>query len=762
MNEVTFAPDLQHLARLHGVNLAYWDALGVQHILSEHTLRQLLVGFGVLDSVDASEHSIGQAVHAERVALWRAGLPAVAVLAEHKEALVELVVPEHHLDVSWQWRVDTEFGETLHGTFTPGHLSPSGDHDDVQGWASAHRITIDDRQLQRFQLPLPALPSGYHRLSITCTDDAAAFDSETRCITPLIVAPARCHLPVQQTEDNAEPGFWGLALQLYAVPSARNWGIGDLTDLSDAVSVAAQLGAHVVGINPLHALFLHAPEQASPYGPSSRLFLNPIYIDIERVVGFDSLRDSAPADSTLPDHAGLTALRDTELVDYRAVVNTKLPVLDKLFQAFIHDHQEPDTELAVSFRQFQASHGAALEKFACFEALRENQANTRNDEACDWHLWPACFQHPESDDVARFVESHQQRVQFHSWLQWLAHEQLNHAAVNAKNKSMKIGLYRDLAVGVASGGSDSWANQKLFANHVNVGAPPDDFSATGQNWGLPPLIPHALRESGYELFTHILRSNMQAAGALRIDHVMGLMRIFCIPADESPANGAYVEYPIDDLLAIVALESQRQSCIVIGEDLGTVPDGLREKLHNAGVLSYRLMYFEKHYDGDHSFRQPRDYPAQSLVAANTHDLPTLRSFWSGSDLTLRESLDLFPNENMFTGQMQERAFDRDRLLQALADETLLSKEAIDAYRESGTIDETLIEAIHQYLARTQSMILIASLEDLLGQTQQINLPGTDRDLYPNWRRKLPLLLEHWLQHDSLRDCAAAINAERNG
>ena len=762
MNEVTFAPDLLRLARLHGINEAYWDSLGVQHILSERTLRQLLVGFGVLDSVDASEHTIGQAVHAERVALWRPGLPAVVVVTEHQKTTVELVVPEHQLEALWQWRIDTESGGTLDATFTPGHLSPSGNHEDVEGWASAHKTNVDDRQLQRFQLPLPTLPSGYHRLSINCTDTTNAFDEETRCVTRLIVAPARCYLPEQRLADDAEPGLWGLALQLYAVSSKRNWGMGDFTDLSDAVGVAAQLGAHVVGINPLHALFLHEPEQASPYGPSSRLFLNPMYIDIEHVVGFDDLKQSGQSDSGLPDQAELNTLRNTEFVDYSAVVNAKLPVLDKLFQAFIRNHLEQDTDLAASFREFLSRHGAALEKFACFEALRENQAQTSQGTAGDWHLWPVGFQHPESDEVARFAQTHRQSVQFHSWLQWLVHEQLKKAAAVAQDKSMKVGLYRDLAVGVSSGGSDSWSNQTLFANRINVGAPPDDFSAKGQDWGLPPLIPQALRDSGYELFTQILRSNMQAAGALRIDHVMGLMRIFCIPGDETPANGAYVDYPIDDLLAIVALESQRQSCIVIGEDLGTVPDGLREKLQATGVLSYRLMYFEKHYNGDQSFLRPHEYPVQSLVAANTHDLPTLRSFWCGSDLKLRESLNLFPGENMFAEQMRERSFDRDRLLQALTDDTLLSQETKDAYRESAAIDEALIAAIHRYLARTRSMILIASLEDLLGQEQQINLPGTDRDLYPNWRRKLPLSLEQWMQHDSFLNCAAAINAERNG
>jgi (1->4)-alpha-D-glucan 1-alpha-D-glucosylmutase len=325
---------------------------------------------------------------------------------------------------------------------------------------------------------------------------------------------------------------------------------------------------------------------------------------------------------------------------------------------------------------------------------------------------------------------------------------------------LKVGLYRDLAVGVAIDSSDTWANSPLFANNVQVGAPPDDFSANGQDWGLPPLNPRALRETGYSLFTEILRRNMRAAGALRIDHVMGLMRIFCIPAGEHPSAGTYVDYPIDDLLGIVALESQRQTCIVIGEDLGTVPDGLRERLQAAGVLSYRLLYFEKHYEGDLSFRRPEEYPVHALVGANTHDLPTLRSFWSGSDITLRESLGLFPGESMCEQQLQERARDRERLLDALCNLSLLSPPDVAQYRETGVIDDALVKAIHLYLAHTRSMLLIANLEDLLGQMEQVNLPGTDRDVYPNWRRKLPLALEDWPRHEPLTDCAAAVTEAR--
>ena len=760
MNELDLAPDLLRLARLYGVNQSYWDAGGTRHLLSERTLRQLMVGFGVLESVDDTEQSIGQAVHAERQTLWRAGLPPVAVLREPEPVVVEVVIPTYQVDWVWCWSIETEDGERLEDTFTPCQLATAGDHQDVEGWANAHRTTIDDQELARFRLSLPDLTCGYHRLTIDIADSSANLDRTMRRTTPLIVAPARCYLPTHEGIANDELRLWGLAVQLYAVRSSRNWGIGDFTDLFNVVEVASSLGADVVGINPLHAMFLHDPEQASPYSPSSRLFLNPLYIDVEQLDDFDNLPMADRSCSSSPGDLNLDKLRGTDFVDYSAVSKAKLPVLEALFDAFSSNHLDSNSERALAFQRFQSQHGPSLQKYALFEALREVQFITGDSMAGDWHQWPEPLLNSDSDAVADFAEQHVQRIQFHTWLQWLAHEQLDKAAAEAKAKGMKVGLYRDLAVGVAGGGSDTWVNPTLFVGNVDVGAPPDDFSANGQNWGLPPLNPRALRESGFTLFIDILRKNMNAAGALRIDHVMGLMRIFCIPAGENPSEGAYVDYPIDDLLAIVALESQRQTCIVIGEDLGTVPDGLRQKLQAAGVLSYRLLYFEKNYDGDRSFRRPDEYPAHALVGANTHDLPTLRSFWSGADLALRESLSLFPCEDMLAQQVQQRAIDRDSLLDALSSESLLSHESAEGYRVSGIMDTELIKAIHLYLARTRSMMLVANMEDLLGQSEQINLPGTDRDVYPNWRRKLPLVLEDWTRHEPLSECAAAISKER--
>ena len=381
--------------------------------------------------------------------------------------------------------------------------------------------------------------------------------------------------------------------------------------------------------------------------------------------------------------------------------------------------------------------------------------------AGDWRQWPESLRTPDAPAVREFANDNAARVDFHAWLQWIAARQLDAVAERARTAGLSVGLYRDLAVGISAGGGDAWGDRALFASGIHVGAPPDDFSANGQDWGLPPLDPRALAEAGYAPFAQILRANMHAAGAIRIDHVMGLARLFWIPAGESPATGAYVGYPLEDMLAVVALESRRARCIVIGEDLGTVPEGFREALAAAGVLSYRLMYFEKHYDGDQSFRAPDAYPPQSLVGADTHDLPTLRGFWGNVDLDLRRDLDLFPEPDMHGRQSWERGEDRARLLAAMAREGVLPDDVSPDAPDDVVMDEALVRAVHRFLARTRSRLLLANVEDLLGQVEQMNLPGTDRDVYPNWRRRLPVALEDWSDHAPLVETARAMGEERD-
>ena len=759
-DESSVPPALAALAQSVGITTAYWDAGGTHRVVPSATLEALLVALDVLKAGDTGAEAIEAARERERLAPWRRVLPPVQVLHENEAASTVLTVADERLDVPCLWSIRTETGEVLEGELTPNSLPPCID-------ALGERAELDGRVLRRLMLPLPELPLGYHALTVSGAGDAGEAEE-----MPLVVAPRTCHGANARGEADTDERVWGLALQLYAVRSARNWGIGDFTDLGGACEAVAGLGGDVIGINPLHALFAHDPESASPYSPSSRLFLNPLYIDVDAVAERDAATreagdegtggaangDREPLDAPAQE-SELRAARDGEFVDYTAVAELKRRAFETLWSRFASRERERGTRRARAFEAFREREGAPLARFALFEALRE-WLHGRGEVAGDWRQWPESLHSPDAPAVLAFAEEHAERIDFHAWLQWLAAEQLEAAAARAEAAGLSVGLYRDLAVGIASGGSDGWADQARFASGIHVGAPPDDFSANGQDWGLPPFDPRALARAGYAPFADILRANMRASGAIRIDHVMGLARLFWIPAGGSPTEGAYVDYPLADLLAVVALESRRAGCLVIGEDLGTVPEGFRETLAAAGVLSYKLMYFEKHYEGDQSFRLPEQYSPQSLVGADTHDLPTLRGFWSGVDLAVRQSLDLFPEPHMHGAQQWARGEDRGRLLHALARAGALP-DGVDPDRPDDAImDETLVEAVHRFLAMTRSRLLIANVEDLLGQIEQMNLPGTDRDLYPNWRRRLPVALEAWGEHAPLRRCAEAMNAER--
>ena len=740
---------LVSLAAACGFAESYRDQRGDLFHPPEKTLRELLASMGVIDAPDVGADALEAALARERSARWRRALAPARVLYENEASGIELAVAEAHLDAPWRWRLTLEDGSTRDGEAVPRELDMAGE---AGGGGGVSRGTLDGRRFELHWLELPSLPLGYHALVVEPPAGASADGLEAR----LVVAPRTCHEGVEGAGTEGPggaqdgPRVWGPALQLYAVRSARNWGIGDLTDLSDACRLSAGLGADLVGINPLHALFAHDPEQASPYSPSSRLFLNPLYVDPEAVPGFGELDASKRG-----DRAMLEALRATDFIDYAGVTETKMAVLEALHERFASAGD--GAEGAGDFAAWREAAGEPLERFALFEALREANATDPDAPTSAWWDWPEGWRTPEGARAAAAERS--DRVTYHAWLQWLAATQLDAAAAAGREAGLAVGLYRDLAVGTAGGGSDAWADQDSYLRDVHVGAPPDDFSANGQDWGLPPLDPRALVRAGFEPFAEMLRANMRAAGAIRIDHVMGLSRLFWIPEDESPANGAYVTYPLEDMLAVLALESRRAGCIVVGEDLGTVQEGFREKLAAVGVLSYKLMYFEKEYESDQRFTAPADYPYRSLVGADTHDLPTLRGFWQMDDLALRKALDLFPSDDMHARQRRERLEDRTRLLEALDREGLLP-DGVDPSDEGVAMDDALVAAIHGFLARTRSMLLVANVEDMIGQVEQMNLPGTDRDLYPNWRRRLDVPLGELAGHAGVAACASAMNAGR--
>jgi len=569
-----------------------------------------------------------------------------------------------------------------------------------------------------------ALPAGYHRLEL---DGHAAS-------TRVIAAPPHCYrAPALQGEGR----LWGPAVQLYALRSERNWGIGDFGDLLEAIRQWTARGAGLIGLNPLHALFAHNPRHISPYSPSSRLMLNTLYLDVEAIADFQECEAAQHHVASPEFQQRLAGLRAQDEVDHAGVSAAKHEVLRLLHASFRERHAAVGSARATAFRDFQAARGEALAHHATFEAL---QARFHAADPSLWGgpAWPESFRRPDAPAIAAFRAEHPEEVEFHAYLQWQADTQLAAAAASASALGMSAGLYLDLAVSVDRGGSDAWAHADLYAAAASVGAPPDEVNPNGQGWGLPPLRPDRLRADGHALFIETLRANMRHAGALRIDHVMGLMRLFWIPPDRSPRDGGYVLYPLEELVAIVALESERHRCIVIGEDLGTVAEEMRDAMARSEMLSYRLMYFERTASG--AFKPGADCPRHALMAVSTHDLATLAGWWSGHDLVVRQELGLFPSPAVYEQQFAARAQDRVRLLQALQSAGLLPEGVSVELHGTPRLTPELCEAVHAYAAGSAAQVMLVQLEDALRLEDQANLPGTV-DEHPNWRRKLPLSLE---------------------
>ncbi|KQX88045.1 malto-oligosyltrehalose synthase [Variovorax sp. Root473] len=715
-----------------GIATGYFDAFGVRREASTDSLIALLAEFGVrLDTTDDA----GPALAAAHRARWAQALPPVQVVQAGSAAWsVPLRMPASMARLRWQ--LADAHGREVEGE-ADAHAFAETDRTDIDGVAWCQRT---------LRVPL-ALEAGYHCLRIE------GLPGETR----VLASPGRCYRPPAVRNGRR---VWGPAVQLYSLRSPSNWGIGDFGDLEDlAVRMAAQ-GVDVIGLNPLHALFASTPLHTSPYSPSSRQQLNVLCIDVEAVEGFGTC-DAARERVQSPDfQAWLAALRASPLVDHAGVAAAKFEVLALLFTHFCARHLPEDgapSETGRAFLAFVAQGGEALRQHALFETLQAHFLASEGG-AWDWHDWPAAYRDPGSAEVTAFAVAHAPRVQFHQYLQWVAARQLARVAARCDALGMGIGLYMDLAVSVDRAGSDAWGAQAVFAQGASVGAPPDEFNPAGQGWGLPPLRPDRLRADGHRFFLETLRAAMRGAGALRIDHVMGLMRLFWIPRGASAREGAYVSYPLDELLAIVAIESHRNRCMVVGEDLGTVEDAVREALAQADVLSYRLLYFETQHDSGR-FKPPEAYPAAALVAIGTHDLATFAGWWTAADLRERLALDLFPDPAVFDQQLMDRAKERIALMQALQQAGLLSREEV-AHAAGGALPSArLVEAAHAFLAATPSALMMVQLEDVAGVVAQANLPGTV-DTHPNWRRKLPEPVAALVGGERMRALGEALRAAR--
>ncbi|MGA7806545.1 4-alpha-glucanotransferase [Bradyrhizobium sp.] len=529
------------------------------------------------------------------------------------------------------------------------------------------------------------LPVGTYRLRLS---DASSETEEV----PLVVAPPRAF------GGDFDRG-WLLAVQLYGIRSARNWGMGDFTDLKGLIELAASLGADGVGLNPLHALFDDRPGDCSPYSPNSRLFLNALYVDVEQIPEY------LPTD----DGDVIAGLRRTEIVDYAAVAGLKWSALRAAFERF---NAEAGPARRRNFDKFRDEHGSLLSRYACFEVLRH-----RFDRP--WWEWPEEWRQPREAKCAELRNgTDRHEIEFVEFVQWMADRQLRSCRHLATRLGMKVGLYLDVAVGVQSDGFDAWNEQAAISRYLAVGAPPDPLNTAGQNWGLAGFNAAGLELKSFEPFREMLRASMRYAGAIRLDHVLGLKRLYLVPHGFSPKSGAYVQMPFEALLAATAQESAAHDCVVIGEDLGTVPDGFREQMADWGIWSYQVMMFER--DDAGRFRGVDHYMPNALVTFNTHDLSTYAGWRAFSDLKLKRSLGIDPGE---TDEARWHAL-------AMLDDVL----------RQNAIDRHDLYAVVGLLARTKCRLLTISLEDLLGVIDQPNIPGTV-DEHPNWRQRLSVALE---------------------
>ena len=722
---------LDQLSRQCGIGDAYHNWRGDLMWVSRETKTAILTAMGCPTDDAAAIESV---LHERESARWRALLPPVAVLHLGRFD-VTVAVAADELERTLDWCVSLEGGGERRGRVHAREL------------AEQERRELDGRWQTRRALPLPEdLPHGYHSLRVRVEHGACADCA-------LIIAPRGCFEP-QVMRDGRR--LWGVAVQLYTLRSQHNWGIGDFADLEDVVRGCAPRGAAFIGLNPLHALFPGNPWQFSPYSPSSRHFLNVLYIAVERLPEFAECTAARQRVAAPEFQAELERLRSTANVDYPGVANAKLPVLRLLFDHFRREHLARGSARAAEFRAYVAERGESLRLHALYDAIDEHLRAQDGDRYWGWPVWPEAVRDPAGAGVREFEATHRELVEYYAWLQWLADRQLGEVQRVARELGMPIGLYGDYAVGVNPSGSETWSDQALYRKGAGVGAPPDALALKGQDWGIPPQDPNVLTDEQYRPFRNLIAANMRHFGALRLDHVMALFRQWWVPVGLSATDGGYVHYPLDDLMSVLALESERHDCLVVGEDLGTVPPEMSHAMDERAVYSYRVLLFEKNADG--RFKRPGEYPRRAIATVTTHDLPTLKGYWSANDIELRQQLALYPSDEVRALVSHERVSDRGALLAALADEGL-KPVGCDGSAES--YSAALALAIHVYLARSTAALVVVQAEDLVGMAHPVNVPGTS-DEHANWQRKMTCDVAAMLGDADVQRLLGAVQAARTG
>lgn len=709
-------PALGELVDRFGISTQFYDWKGRHTQVGEQTVIAILAEFGVDASAPDRARAAAQRVRDDH---WRRIVQPCVVLRAGQEGRIDVHVPA---GAPVSLRIVGEDGND--------HLPWQ-----VDNWNPDRQI--DGRMIGEATFGIPGnLPLGYHELIVTIgTHDAEGSAEDggihTTATSTIIVTPNRVGLPRRMGASRV----WGYAAQLYSVRSHHSWGLGDLTDLADLCTWSASQGAGYLLTNPLHAAEVAGRMEPSPYLPSSRLFVNPIYIRPELIAEYHDLDQY---DASLIESLRTTTLDDDPqaLVDRDRTWQAKSQALELIHRV------DMSASRRMAFTAFRVARGRRLEDFATWCLLSELHGS-------DWHDWPAELHDPHGAAVARVRREHADRIDFHMWLQWIADQQLSTAQSSGTDAGMPVGLICDLAIGVNGSGADAWMLNGLFAREMNVGAPPDPFNQAGQDWGQPPMRPDVLEQMAYAPLREMVSGALRHAGGVRIDHIMGLFRLWWVPKGLGPRHGAYVRYNHEAMVGVVALEAYRAGALVIGEDLGTVEPWVRDHLASRGILGTSIMWFETGPDGRP--KQPQQWREHAMSSVTSHDLPPTSSYLRGDHVELRDRLGLLTES--VDEERENARRERETWLASLRQQGVLEADEDDP--------EQVTLAMHTLLTRTPSKVINATLTDAVGDPRTQNLPGTE-DEYPNWRVPLsgpngePVYLEDLYSSDRVARMAKVL------
>jgi len=689
-------PALRELAEVYGIAIEFWDWQGLHVEVAADTIIKVLAAL----EVDASTPGAAQRALADHHdAAWRRMLPTTLVIRHGWAPSVDVTV-RHGEPVS-VW-IDLEGGGVRSSLRQ------------LENWSAPRELDGRLTGQATFQIP-GDLPLGYHTLR--------AWSAGEEASAALIVTPSSVGFPDRMAGRRA----WGVATQVYSVRSAQSWGVGDIADLADlAVWAGAEHGAGFVLVNPLHAAEPVAPMEPSPYLPTTRRFQNPLYLRVERIGEYADLDGAArrTVDGLRKKiHQDLDTL---DWIDRDAAWAAKRAALRLVYVVPRSAGRE------IAYRAYREREGQGLEDYATWCALAE-------EHGTDWHDWPEELRHPTSSAVAEFVAANPDAVDFHRWLQWVLDEQLAGAQASALRAGMSLGVMHDLAVGVHSSGSDSWALQDVFARGIRVGAPPDAFNQNGQDWSQPPWRPDRLADLAYAPFRDMVSTVLRSAGGVRVDHIIGLFRLWWIPAGNGPTQGTYIRYDHEALVGILALEAVRARAVVVGEDLGTVEPWVRDYLRERGILGTSILWFEFEFHGSGAPLRPEWWREYCLASVTTHDLPPTAGYLAGDHVRLRDTLGLLTralDEELAADEAERAAWLEElRRRGALAPVVAAAADAALDPDDPDAADadmQATVLALHRYLTWTPSKLICVALSDLVGDRRTQNQPGTI-DEYPNWR-----------------------------